>query len=151
MLHSRSSFSHSFFVTGLYVPSVNLAFVTSVSERLAGAAGSQSLSVLVHFASSLSLASSTEACAYLHCLRPWLHNLHTLAHTPRDQYEVVQTKLQKFVRQLIKSGSRDPAVSCTIYAVYCAILTTCVDSRHPVLPHIPRVGQDRVPHPDDPQ
>lgn len=95
---------------GLYVPAAHLSFLSSVSERLATAVPTHSLGVLVQFCAAVSVASPAEGAAYIHCLRPWLHNLHSLAHIPRGESDAVQTKLRRCLRQLLNVAVREPAV-----------------------------------------
>ncbi|KAM0749716.1 hypothetical protein T439DRAFT_302673 [Meredithblackwellia eburnea MCA 4105] len=95
---------------GVHVPKSHLSFLTSVSERLASALPIHSLGVLVQFCESISVISASEGSAFVHCLRPWLHNLHTLAHVPRDESDAVQTKLRRCIRQLLQVSVREPAL-----------------------------------------
>lgn len=93
------------------MPAGHLSFLSSVSERLAAAAPTHSLGVMVQVCTSLTVASASEGASYIHCLRPWLHNLTGLAHTPRDESEAVQLKLRRCLRQLLAVAIREPAVS----------------------------------------
>lgn len=88
-----------------------MSFLSNVSERLANALPTDSLSVVVQFVAALSIATPTEGSLYIHLIRPWLHNLSILANTPREEREQVQIKLQRLIRQLLLVSTREPAVS----------------------------------------
>lgn len=76
-------------------------FVADISDRLARAMPSVTLSFVDEYFGTISTATPAELVIFAHAFKPWLQNLAGCLVCPREEHEGVRAQVRSVLRRLI--------------------------------------------------